>query len=219
MQVHNSLQTPEERRKLASIRHLIIGGGAISDNMAAQLRDFDNNIWSTYGMTETLSHIALRRISGSGATDWYTPFSSVQVSLNGDGCLVIDAPEVCANTLVTNDLAEIATDGRFRIIGRRDNVICSGGIKIQIEEVERELAKHTDIPLIITKFPDERLGETVILLTESPAIDELRRICTEHLPRYWQPRHYLTVSHLPTTATGKPARAEAQSLAAELLSK
>ena len=216
MQVHNSLQTPEERRRLASIRHLIIGGGAISDNMAAQLRDFDNNIWSTYGMTETLSHIALRRISGSGATDWYTPFSSVRVSLNGDGCLVIDAPKVCANTLVTNDIAEIA-DGRFRILGRRDNVICSGGIKIQIEEVERELAKQTDIPLIITKFPDERLGETVVLLTESPDIDELRRICNTALPRYWQPRHYLTISKLPTTATGKPARAEAQQLAAELL--
>lgn len=216
MQVHNSLQTPEERRKLASIRHLIIGGGAISDNMAAQLRDFDNNIWSTYGMTETLSHIALRRISGSGATDWYTPFSSVQVSLNGDGCLVIDAPNVCANTLVTNDIAEIV-DGRFRILGRRDNVICSGGIKIQIEEVERELAKHTDIPLIITKFPDERLGETVVLLTESSDIDELRRICNTALPRYWQPRHYLIVSKLPTTATGKPARAEAQRLCEEML--
>ena len=219
MQVYNSLQTAEERCKLETIRHLIIGGGAINDKLAAELRGFSNNIWSTYGMTETLSHIALRRISGPDATDWYTPFSSVRVSLNGDGCLVIDAPEVCVNTLVTNDLAEIATDGKFRILGRRDNVICSGGIKIQIEEVERELTKHTDIPLIITKFPDERLGETVVLLTESPAIDELRRICTERLPRYWQPRHYLTVSKLPTTATGKPARAEAQQLAAELLSK
>lgn len=218
LQVYNSLQTPEERRKLASIRHLIIGGGAISDNMAAQLHEFNNNIWSTYGMTETLSHIALRRISGKDATDWYTPFSSVQVSLNGDGCLVIDAPDVCANTLVTNDMAEIV-DGRFRILGRRDNIICSGGIKIQIEEVERELAKHTDISLIITKFPDERLGECVVLLTESPDTDTLRQICTEHLQRYWRPRHYLTVSKLPTTATGKPARTEAQRLAAEFLNQ
>ena len=217
MQVYNSLQTNEERRRLESIRHLIIGGGAVNDKLAAELRTFPNNVWSTYGMTETLSHIALRRISGSGATDWYAPFNSVRVSLNGDGCLVIDAPEVCANTLVTNDIAEISSDGRFRIIGRRDNVICSGGIKIQIEEVERELAKHTDIPLIITKFPDERLGESVVLLTESPDTDSLRQICTEHLQRYWRPRHYLTVSKLPTTATGKPARAEAQHLAAEIL--
>ena len=216
MQVYNSLQTNDERQRLMSIRHLIIGGGAVNDKLAAELRTFPNNVWSTYGMTETLSHIALRRISGSGATDWYTPFSSVRVSLNGDGCLVIDAPKVCANALVTNDIAEIV-DGRFRILGRRDNVICSGGIKIQIEEVERELAKQTDIPLIITKFPDERLGETVVLLTESPDTDTLRQICTEHLQRYWRPRHYLTVSKLPTTATGKPARAEAQRLAAEFL--
>ena len=219
MQVYNSLQTNDERQRLMSIRHLIIGGGAVNDKLAAELRTFPNNVWSTYGMTETLSHIALRRISGSGTTDWYTPFSTVRVSLNTDGCLVIDAPEVCANTLVTNDLAEISANGRFRIIGRRDNVICSGGIKIQIEEVERELAKHTDIPLIITKFPDERLGETVVLLTESPDIDELRCICNTALPRYWQPRHYLIVSKLPTTATGKPARAEAQRLAADFLNQ
>lgn len=217
MQVYNSLQTNDERQRLMSIRHLIIGGGAVNDKLAAELRTFPNNVWSTYGMTETLSHIALRRISGSSATDWYTPFSTVRVSLNADGCLVIDAPEVCANTLVTNDLAEISADGRFRIIGRRDNVICSGGIKIQIEEVERELAKLTDIPLIITKIPDERLGECVVLLTESPDTDSLRSICNEHLPRYWRPRNYLTVSKLPTTATGKPARAEAQRLAAEFL--
>ncbi len=217
MLVYNSLQTNDERQRLMSIRHLIIGGGAVNDKLAAELRTFPNNVWSTYGMTETLSHIALRRISGSGATDWYAPFNSVRVSLNGDGCLVIDAPEVCANTLVTNDIAEISADGRFRIIGRRDNVICSGGIKIQIEEVERELAKHTDIPLIITKFPDERLGESVVLLTESPDTDSLHSICNEHLPRYWRPRHYLIVSKLPTTATGKPARAEAQRLAEELL--
>ena len=138
MQVYNTLQVPEERERLMGIRHLIIGGGAIDDALGAELKNFPNAVWSTYGMTETLSHIALRRLSGPEASDWYIPFPSVKVSLSEDGCLFIDAPEVCPECLVTNDIAEISTQG-FRILGRKDNVICSGGIKIQIEEVESRL--------------------------------------------------------------------------------
>ncbi len=136
MQVYNSLRVSEERRLLGSISHLIIGGGAIDNDMAAELACFGNAVWSTYGMTETLSHIALRRLSGPEASEWYTPFDGVSVSLTPDGCLAIDAPDVCATTITTNDIARLAPDGRrFRIIGRKDNVICSGGIKIQAEEV------------------------------------------------------------------------------------
>ena len=124
MQVYNSLQVPEEKERLMAIRHLIIGGGAIDEAMERELRNFPNAVWSTYGMTETLSHIALRRISGPDASDWYTPFPSVEISQNQDGCLVINAPEVCAETLVTNDIVEIKNN-RFRILGRKDNVICS----------------------------------------------------------------------------------------------
>ena len=109
MQVYNSLQVPEERECLRQIRHLIIGGGAIDEAMEVVLKDFPNAVWSTYGMTETLSHIALRRLNGPEASEWYTPFSSVKVSLNEEHCLVIDAPEVCAEPLVTNDIAELST--------------------------------------------------------------------------------------------------------------
>ena len=107
MQVYNSLQVPAECERLKQIKHLIIGGGAIDETLAEALKAFPNNVWSTYGMTETLSHIALRRLSGPEASDWYTPFPSVKVSVNDEGCLVIDAPEVCAERLVTNDIAEI----------------------------------------------------------------------------------------------------------------
>ena len=138
LQVYNSLAIPAERERLRSIGNLIIGGGAIDESLATALRDFPHAVWSTYGMTETLSHIALRRLSGPDATEWYTPFPTVDVSLNREGCLVISAPLVCPDTLVTNDLAEL-NDDRFRILGRRDNVVCSGGLKIQIEEVERRL--------------------------------------------------------------------------------
>lgn len=214
MQVFNSLRVPEERRLLGHIRHLIIGGGAIDNAMAAELAGFGNAIWSTYGMTETLSHIALRRLSGPEASQWYTPFDGVRVSLSPEGCLVIDAPDVCATTLTTNDIARLAPDGRrFCIIGRKDNVICSGGIKIQAEEVERLLAPHISTPFMITKRKDPKYGEAVVLMVQAQDTAEAVKACQAALPKYWQPRHIMPVSHIPTTETGKPARKEAERMA------
>lgn len=215
MQVWHSLQVPEERARLQAIHHLIIGGGAIDDALARELKNFPNAVWSTYGMTETLSHIALRRLSGPDATDWYTPFEGVSLSLSDDGCLVIDAPEVCAERLVTNDLAELRPDGRFRILGRRDNVVCSGGIKIQMEEVERLLRPHLSVPFCATKVPDPQLGEALVLLVEGGRQQSLASVCNQVLPRLWRPRHYITVDRLPTTETGKIARSTAQKMALE----
>ena len=204
LQVYNTLQVPEERERLKQIRHLIIGGGAIDDSLAAELKDFPNNIWSTYGMTETLSHIALRRLNGPEASEWYTPFPSVHLSLSDEGCLIIDAPEVCPEPLVTNDIAELK-QGRFRILGRKDNVICSGGLKIQAEELERQLRPHMSAPFVITKRPDEKFGEVVVLVTEGSPSDA-RIICERILPKYHQPKAYLHLDQIPLTETGKIAR-------------
>ena len=211
MQVYNSLQVPEEKERLMAIRHLIIGGGAIDDAMEAELKKFPNAVWSTYGMTETLSHIALRRISGPEASEWYIPFPTVKLSTTDKGCLVIDAPEVCADTLVTNDIVELKSDGRFRVLGRKDNVICSGGIKIQIEEVERELKPYARVPYIISKKKDEKFGEIVVLLTEGD-IDEMRAVCEKYLPKYHRPKLYQHIDQIPLTETGKPARKKAEIL-------
>ena len=229
MQVYNTLQVPEERERLMHIRHLIIGGGAIDASLEKELRSLPGNIaiWSTYGMTETLSHIALRRINGAEASEWYQPFDSVKISQTDEGCLVIDAPLVCAETLVTNDIVEIepyiynkvekhdkeekhdkVEKLRFRIKGRKDNVICSGGIKIQIEEVEALLKPHLEKPFMLAKKKDEKFGEIAVLLSEDKEIKTveatIRRLLSDH--KYWIPREFLHVDHLPLTETGKPKR-------------
>ena len=211
MQVYNSLQVPEEREKLRTIKHLIIGGGSINDDLQQQLSSFPNNVWSTYGMTETLSHIALRRLNGKEASLWYTPFNSVAVSLNAKGCLMIDAPLVHEGLLETHDRAEIR-DGKFRILGRLDNVINSGGIKIQAEEVEEMLRPHIKIPYLISKCKDKKFGEVVVLLTECSDLSLAKEICCNVLPKFWQPKHYFYTPHIPLTDTGKPARKEAENL-------
>ena len=217
MQVYNTLQVPEERERLTHIRHLIIGGGAIDASLEKELQALPGNIaiWSTYGMTETLSHIALRRINGAEASEWYQPFDSVKISQTEEGCLVIDAPLVCSETLVTNDIVEIepyiynkVEKTRFRIKGRKDNVICSGGIKIQIEEVEEFLKPHLEKPFMLAKKKDEKFGEIAVLLSEDKEIKTveatIRRLLSDH--KYWIPREFLHVDHLPLTETGKPKR-------------
>ncbi len=212
LQVYNTLQNPEECERLRRIRHLIIGGGSIDEAMANILKDFPNAVWSTYGMTETLSHIALRRLNGPEASQWYMPFPTVHISLTEEGCLTIYAPEVCPQKLITNDIAVISLDGcSFRILGRKDNVICSGGIKIQIEELEQQLRPYMKAPYIISRRPDPKFGEIVALLTEG-SVDEGREICEQILPKLHQPRFYLHVDKIPLTETGKPARRQAADL-------
>lgn len=230
MQVYNTLQVPEERERLTHIRHLIIGGGAIDAALEQELQALPGNIaiWSTYGMTETLSHIALRRINGAEASEWYQPFDSVKISQTEEGCLVIDAPLVCAETLVTNDIVEIESyiynkveKLRFRIKGRKDNVICSGGIKIQIEEVEALLKPHLEKPFMLAKKKDEKFGEIAVLLTEDEDLkkveatirrllsgksDDSNKSSESKSHKYWIPREFRYVEHLPLTETGKPKR-------------
>lgn len=222
MQVYNSMKVAEERAKLMRIKHLIIGGGAIDAELASELRDFPNHVWSTYGMTETLSHIALRRLNGKEANDWYTPFDGVEIGRDEDDCLVIDAPWVHDGVLKTNDRVELRMDSltgkrQFRILGRKDNVIDSGGIKIQIEDVENRLRPCLRVPFMITKMPDRKFGEAVVLLYEDKdgtvSTDGLLALCSKALPAYWVPKRFVKVDRLPMTETGKPARAEAESMA------
>lgn len=235
-QVFCSLQVPEEREKLRRIRYLIIGGGAISKELQQSIANLDSSprgfcspenggteggnktidregaFFSSYGMTETLSHIALRSLNGPEKSEWYSPFNSVQFTLNKDHCLVIDAPLVHDGTLVTNDIAEIRSDGCFRIIGRKDNVICSGGIKLQIEEIEEELRTNIRVPYCITKRPDEKFGEVAILLIEKGS-EMIDYSIFSNISKYKHPKEIIYVDRIPTTETGKIDRAAAMQLA------
>ena len=214
MQVYNTLQVPEERAKLMKIKHLIIGGGAIDEALENDLKSFTNHVWSTYGMTETLSHIALRKLNGQDASDWYTPFDNVRIRLSEEGTLIIHAPNVCAEELTTNDIAEINGEGKFRILGRKDNTINSGGVKIQIEQVEASLKAHLDIPFQITARKDSKFGEIVVLIYNKVGNEaNIRQVCENTLPTYWVPKAYIPVDELPMTGTGKPDRFSARRIA------
>lgn len=218
LQVYNTLHTPEEKEQLKQTGILIIGGGAVDEALEAEIKSLPIAVYSTYGMTETLSHIALRRLNGNSASDHYFPFSSVELSLSPENTLVIKAPLVCDDILQTNDIARIYPDGSFIILGRKDNVINSGGIKIQAEEVEKLLRPFIPVPFVITSVPDPRLGQAVTLLFEGELdMEELKNKVQEILSPYHRPKYIRMVDFIPQTGNGKINRVECRTLAEKLL--
>ena len=217
LQVYNTLQVPEERERLCRTDILIVGGGSIDRELEKEIQALPNQVYSTYGMTETLSHIALRRLNGPDASPYYTPFPSVSLSLSADNTLVINAPLVTDETLVTNDVAELLPDSRFRILGRKDNIINSGGIKIQIESVEEALRPIISANFAITSVPDPKFGEAVVLLIEeTEAARKFLADALETIPKYQRPKHILQVEAIPLTGSGKIDRATCRKLAIQL---
>ena len=212
LQVYNSLQSPEETKILQHIKELIIGGGFVDDAIVNSVKDFTNHIYVTYGMTETLSHIALRRLTGEGTSAYYVPFSTVDLSLSSDGCLQIDTSYLLDNILITNDIAEIIEDGSFRILGRKDNTVNSGGVKIQIETLEQLLSAYIEGDFAITSAPDAKFGEVVVLLHTLPFDATL---AFAHLSLYQIPKQTYLVSFIPLTRTDKIDRAKCKKMAGE----
>ena len=216
LQIAKILEHEEEKSLLAQIGTVLIGGGTIDKHIEDELKNFPNQIYATYGMTETLSHIALRHISGESASPWYTPMPQVHVELSEEHTLIITAQHLSITSLKTNDIAELNDKGQFRILGRIDNIINTGGIKIQIEDIENLLQKTELTDFLITSVPDKTFGEAIVLLTLPQSTNKIESAITT-LPKYWKPKHIIEIQEIPLTETGKPNRAKAKIIANELI--
>ena len=178
-------------------------------------------------MTETLSHIALRRVNGPQPDAAYRPLPGVRLTTDSRGCLVIDAPHIGVSALHTHDVVTLRADGSFTVIGRTDNVVCSGGLKFAIEPLEQRL--HLDTTTcVLTAVPDTQYGQALTLvyaavpphvraLAPADAARAWRTYCAARLSRYEVPKHFIAVTSIPRTPTGKPARAAIARLAAARL--
>ena len=217
LQVYNTLRVPEEKARLEQTDILIIGGGAVDDSLEAEMSALPTAVYSTYGMTETLSHIALRRLNGDTASKHYYPFPSVELSLSAESTLVVKAPLICGEVLQTNDIACIYPDGSFTIAGRKDNVINSGGIKIQAEEMEKRLRPFIPVPFVVTSVPDPRLGQALTLLIAGQVdVRELESKLQTVLDAYHRPRHIFMTESIPQTENGKTDHAGCRILARQM---
>lgn len=217
LQVYNTLRVPAERKRLEHTDILIIGGGAVDDSLEAELKTIPIAAYSTYGMTETLSHIALRRLNGEAASKCYYPFPSVELSLSAENTLIVKAPLICDDVLQTNDIACLCSDGGFTIAGRKDNVINSGGIKIQAEEMENRLQPFIPVPFAVTAVPDPRLGQALtLLIAGKPDIKELENKLQAVLETYYRSKHIFITELIPQTENGKIDRTGCRILAQQM---
>lgn len=221
-QVENCLMKPAEKQKLQSIAKLIIGGAPLSSQVQLALSQIPIKAYQTYGMTETVSHIALAEITGSLPLI-YQVLPGVVINTSEDGQLIIDAP-MAEQRLHTHDRVEIIGTDRFHWLGRSDFTINSGGVKIQPEIVEQKIAGLMNdlfpgTRYIIAGAAHEKWGEEVILLIEgaeaSDLIGQLMEGMAEQLEKYHRPKKVLFIENFASTPSSKIKRKESLSLALE----
>jgi o-succinylbenzoate---CoA ligase len=197
LQAYNSLNSVETLR---SIRKLIIGGAEIRDELEMMLRDLPNEVYATYGMAETCSHVAIRRISGTEHERHYHAMPGVRFAIDNRSCLVIES-DYLQEKIQTNDVVDLQNEKTFRWIGRYDNLINSGGIKIVPEEVEAVISKTTGFDCAVIGLKDAKLGEKLVLVIEKEGSEiteqELKTMLNNELPKQLQPREIIFVDELP----------------------
>jgi len=209
MQVENILNNNGDALNL--IKTIIIGGGAISSSLSNQLQNIDCHCYQTYGMTETITHIALQKINGNDKTDHFTLLEGFSIDQDNRGCLTISAGHIYGTHVVTNDLVEILNNQSFKWLGRYDNVINSGGIKIHPELVESKIQSILNMPYFIIGKANDLLGQEVVLCVESPSwessvhADFLNQI-KSRLSKFEIPRSILFFDCFLYTETGKIRR-------------
>lgn len=188
----------------ASIRNVIVGGAPVSSKMERVLSNLDCSVWATYGMTETCSHVAVRPMG----RDIYEAMPGVTFSADNDGKLTIEAPRYSFSELHTNDIVGLVDNRHFRWIGRADNVINSGGIKIFPEQLESLLAPDIPYPFYFKGEADDKWGTRLIMVAQCPEseTDRLRDICRLRLQPYQVPKEIRCVSELPKASNGKIKR-------------
>jgi len=209
-QLENSIE--HEAEKLNQVRCAIIGGAAISLSLMEKIKKSRCFLFATYGMTETISHIALQRLNGKNVDDYFEAFPTIDLRLDERGCLCIKA-NYLKEEIITNDLVELMEERKFRWLGRIDNVINSGGIKVIPEKVELAFEKIFDSFQIknrffITGLADVKLGNKVTLVVEGLAFNKeiQKEILAEGiqvLTKYEVPKEFIFAKHFKETATGK----------------
>lgn len=203
-------------RRMNTIDTILLGGETVGSSLIRHLQAAENKIYSTFGMTETISHIALRKINGNDSQNHYTTLKGVTVTQDERGCLVVNAPSIDIHHLVTNDMAEVINEHEFVWLGRTDNVINTGGIKVFPESIEQKLQHIIDVPFFVAALPDEVTGQQVVIILEATKIDEkqteiLKRELNS-LPKYEKPKTLLLIESFARTDNGKIKRSETMSL-------
>ena len=202
VQLENSLD------QIDHIKTVIVGGAPISKSLKVKIQDKKTDIFETYGMTETITHIAIKKVN-HGAEDYFKTLPNVKVYSDERDCLVISAPDINAEPIITNDIVDLISDTKFNWLGRYDNIINSGGVKLIPEQIERKLAPIIDGRFFVAGIPDEKLGQKLILLVEEnfenyELVEKVKSL--ETLEKYEIPKDILFLENFTETENGKISR-------------
>jgi O-succinylbenzoic acid--CoA ligase len=208
LQVHELLKTKSGEKNLNNIRSLIIGGSDIGFALRNKIKTLTNRTFHTYGMTETVSHIALQQLNGQQPDEVFHLLPGVHISTDSRQRLIVEAPDIALAPVHTNDVAELLTPGTFRILGRYDQMIISGGINLYPETIEAKLETFIPCRFAISSVTDERLIEKVVLAIEdvqwdAEKIRQLQANISAALERYAIPKEIIFINKIPETPNHK----------------
>ncbi|TVR86832.1 MAG: O-succinylbenzoic acid--CoA ligase [Saprospirales bacterium] len=198
-------QLEESRDNLHQFATVIVGGAAVPGKLEEELKDHPCDIYATYGMTETLTHVAVRKL---GRDKDYTALPGVEFSIDHRECLTIKAPHLRSEPLTTNDVVKLLSKHRFELLGRWDHVINSGGVKLFPEEIEKKLHHRMKFPFFMASEKDDKLGERLIMVVEHPGKFTPPDFLFEDLHPYEKPRKIYTLSGFEYTESAKINRPE-----------
>lgn len=218
------LQLTNSLSEINSINKLIVGGGVVSKELLAKIQGLKIEIFATYGMTETITHIAVKKLNNFGNViasetkqSHYKTLPNIKISIDNRGCLVINAPKLSSEIIFTNDLVELVSETEFKWLGRFDSIINSGGIKLIPEQVEEKLTAIIKQRFFVTGKRDELLGEKLILVIEGVENDEvlasIKKLKT--LSKFEIPKEIFFVNQFIETETKKINRKETLNILAK----
>ena len=208
MQVQNSLND------LHKIKKLIVGGGVVSEGLKKQLQNIKTQVFATYGMTETITHVAIKKVNHiKQKPNFYEVLPNVKIYIDNRNCLVINALKVSKKVVFTNDVVQLVSENKFEWLGRFDNVINSGGIKLHPEKIEEKLSKIIEQRFFVSGILDEKFGEKLILIVESDvSLSEVKKSLFDKIKnlrsisKYETPKEIYFVEEFVETETKKIQR-------------
>lgn len=197
------LQAQHSLEKLSQIKKLIIGGAKVNSALANELKEIPTEIYETYGMTETITHIAAKKVGEEA----FKVLPDITVAEDERHCLVVTAPKISDEVVVTNDVVKVLNESEFVWLGRIDNVINSGGVKLFPEQIEEKLSHKIGRRFFVASQEHPELGEKLVLAVEGDpyVIDD--EVFGE-LGKYEKPKVVLFIPKFLETPTGKVLRKE-----------
>lgn len=216
-QLATMLQRADRKGQLNRMKAILVGGAAVNETLSKKIKSLECPVYATYGMTETVSNIALQKLNAPDAQTCFYALPGISVTTNDQNCLVINIPEL-PELIATRDIVQLNTDKSFKILGRLDNVINSGGIKISPETIEAETERilhHLGISksFLLGGIPHDTLGEQLVLVMEgrplpAPAEGKLLEEFRKRVKPYEVPKQFRYLPDFIYTASGKVNRSE-----------